>query len=291
MDRLTEHRNHGRELRLQAESSIGFIGAGNMAASLIHGLINRGQTPNTLFAADIDQDKLDSLAQSTGIQATTPQTIAERADVIVLAVKPQVMSAVCSELGALAGDRSRPALFISVAAGTPLASLESWLGGTPAVVRCMPNTPALVGRGATGLFANTRVSAAQRDLAQTLLAAVGVSVWVDSEADLDTVTAVSGSGPAYFFLFMEAMQEAAMEMGLSAELARLLVTETAAGAAELAAQSDDDAGELRRKVTSPGGTTEQAIQQFEAGQLRALVKRAMAAARQRSVELARPADK
>ncbi len=128
MDRLTEHRNHGRELRLQAESSIGFIGAGNMAASLIHGLINRGQTPNTLFAADIDQDKLDSLAQSTGIQATTPQTIAERADVIVLAVKPQVMSAVCSELGALAGDRSRPALFISVAAGTPLASLESWLG-------------------------------------------------------------------------------------------------------------------------------------------------------------------
>ena len=208
----------------------------------------------------------------------------------MLAVKPQVMQTVCSQIGELTAVQSRQPLFISVAAGTPLARLESWLGGSPSVVRCMPNTPALVGRGATGLFANAKVSADQRDIAQAMLAAVGVSVWVDAEADLDTVTAVSGSGPAYFFLFMEAMQEAAREMGLSADLARLLVVETAAGAAQLAAQSDVDTGELRRRVTSPGGTTEQAIQQFEAGELRALVKRAMAAAHQRSVELATPAD-
>lgn len=259
-----------------------------MAASLIHGLVNNGQDPQSLFAADIDAGKLGDLAAATGIHAAAVQTIAEQVEVIVLAVKPQVMADVCTELGERVNGLGRQPLYLSVAAGTPLASLESWLGGKPAVVRCMPNTPALVGRGATGMFANPEVSAAQREIAAAMLSAVGISVWVTAESDLDAVTAVSGSGPAYFFLFMEAMQDAAMEMGLSAELARQLVLQTAVGAAELASQSEDDVAELRRRVTSPGGTTEQALREFESGQLRALVERAMRAAQQRAKELARP---
>lgn len=263
--------------------TIGFIGAGNMASSLIHGLLNKGIAGEKIVAADVDQAKLNAFASSCGIVASTAKELVEQADIVVLAVKPQVMKNVCVELA----DRSSQPLFISVAAGVSLASLREWLGGSPAIVRCMPNTPALVGKGATGLFANDAVNATLRDAAGQVLSAVGISVWVDQESDLDTVTAVSGSGPAYFFLFMEAMQEAAQKMGMSEELARLLVLQTAAGAAELAAQSDDSVAELRRKVTSPGGTTEQAILQFESGELRALVNKALKAARDKSVELSK----
>lgn len=272
------------------DTSIGFIGAGNMATSLIHGLINKGTPGESIWASDIDTDKLHSLAGDCGINAATPEQTVQSADTLVLAVKPQVMEGVCKTLiDALPAGSNKP-LFVSIAAGITLSSLERWLGEDAAIVRCMPNTPALVGMGASGLFANARVNDTQRQTALQLMEAVGIANWVNQEADLDAVTAVSGSGPAYFFLFMEAMQETAIEMGLSAELARQLVYQTAAGAAELASQSDDDVAELRRKVTSPGGTTEQAIARFENGGLRELVRKALLAARDRSVELAGSAE-
>lgn len=270
--------------------SIGFIGAGNMATSLIRGLLGKGMPGNSIFATDIDPDKLNALASDSGINAASTEELASKADVVVLAVKPQVMQTVCTSLAESLATRNSQPLFVSIAAGVSLASLEQWLGGNPAVVRCMPNTPALVGKGATGLFANAAVSVEQRSAATQLLDAVGISVWVASEADLDIVTAVSGSGPAYYFLFMEAMQEAAKEMGMAEDLARVLVLQTAAGAAELAGQSEESVAELRRKVTSPGGTTEQAILQFESGGLRELVDKALTAARDKSIDLSRAAD-
>ena len=263
-------------------ANIGFIGAGNMANSLIRGLLAKGTSPALITAADVDASKLATLQQECDIAAATVEQIASTADVIVLAVKPQVMATVCRSLDT--GKRSP--LFVSIAAGITIDHLQSWLGSVAAIVRCMPNTPALVGKGASGLFANPTVSAEQRQLAERLMATVGLACWVESESDIDTVTAVSGSGPAYFFLFMEAMQDAAREMGLSDELARSLTYQTAAGAAELAMQSEDDTAELRRKVTSPGGTTEQAIATLESGGIRELVANALQAARSRSIELA-----
>ena len=263
--------------------SLGFIGAGNMASSLIRGLLADGVSPNTIMVADIDAKKLEALEAECGINIESNQTIADSADVIVLAVKPQVMQTVCSELSL--GDQSP--LVVSVAAGITIESLEKWLGSNTSITRCMPNTPALVGKGASGLFANDNTSQAQRETASRLMQAVGLSVWVDSEGAIDTVTALSGSGPAYFFLFLEAMQDAAIELGLSKDTADKLSLQTALGAAELALQSEDDVAELRRKVTSPRGTTERALEVFEAGGLRSLVTEAVKAAKARSEELAK----
>jgi len=266
-------------------SSIGFIGAGNMANSLIRGLLARGVAPGRLLAADIDSDKLERLRAECGIGIANSKEIAASADVIVLAVKPQVMRDVCQQLSpALAG---RNCLIVSIAAGITCAHLGTWLGEKLALVRCMPNTPALVGRGATALYANDHTSDGQRALAESLLGAVGISVWLHDERDIDAVTALSGSGPAYFFLLMEAMQEAALDMGLDADTARQLTYQTALGAAELAASSTASTAELRRQVTSPGGTTEQAINRFEQGGLRQLVNEALLAAQRRSRELAK----
>jgi len=263
--------------------SLGFIGAGNMASSLIRGLLADGVSPNNITVADIDVTKLEALKAECGINTGSNQTIADSADVIVLAVKPQVMQAVCSELAL--GDQSP--LVVSVAAGITIESLEKWLGPNTSIARCMPNTPALVGKGASGLFANDNTSQEQRDLAGRLMQAVGLSVWVDSESAIDTVTALSGSGPAYFFLFLEAMQDAATELGLSKDTANKLSLQTALGAAELALRSEDNVAELRCKVTSPGGTTERALEVFEAGGLRNLVTDAIKAAKLRSEELAK----
>ena len=266
------------------DTRIGFIGAGNMASSIIGGLINRGQAPSLISASDLDTDKLDILAAKTGMAAASNEDIAQTCDVIVLAVKPQVMPAVCTALAASLNDR-RP-LIVSIAAGITLTALERWFGLEAALVRCMPNTPALVGSGASGLFANARVSATQRDIADQLLGAVGLSVWVDSEADIDSVTALSGSGQAYFFLMMEAMQESAIKLGLTPAMAKSLTYQTALGAAQLAIASEEDTAQLRRNVTSPNGTTERAINHFEDGGLRQLVDGALTAAHDRSVELA-----
>ncbi len=262
---------------------LGFIGAGNMTSSLIRGLLANGKPADTIWIADIDQEKLEQLRQECGVQIGSNQDIAETVDVIVLAVKPQVMKSVCTDLQL----ESRSPLVVSIAAGIPLASLQSWIDGETAIVRCMPNTPALVGKGATGLYANEKTSEQQKTHAGDLMSAVGTTVWVESEDAIDAVTAVSGSGPAYFFLFMEAMQEAAADLGLDKEIAEQLSIQTALGAAELAQQSEEDVAELRKKVTSPGGTTERALRELENGGIRDLVQKALMAAKSRSEELAR----
>lgn len=266
-------------------SQIAFIGAGNMANSLIRGLIAKGVPASHLYATDIDADKLAQLRQECGINTGTMAEVAANADVLILAVKPQVMATVCASLQPAISKAG--CLIISIAAGIPLASLQQWLGNSRPMVRCMPNTPALVGEGATGLFANNHCQPADTALASDILSAVGITCWLRREQDIDTVTALSGSGPAYFFLMMEALEKAAVELGLSAEVARQLSIQTALGAGKLAANSDVTPDELRRRVTSPGGTTEQALLSFQRDGFEQMVARAVSAAQQRAAELAK----
>lgn len=263
--------------------AICFIGAGNMAASLIGGLIANGTEAASITACDTNPDTMKSLQQQYGININGDNLHAcESADIVILAVKPQVMQVVCEALAPLSADRDR--LFISIAAGVPSAAIDAWLGGDRAIVRCMPNTPALLQLGATGLYANSRVSDSQQQAANDILEAVGVSLWVDAEAQLDAVTAVSGSGPAYFFYFIECLQAAGVKLGLSNEVAATLARQTALGAASMSV--GQDVAELRANVTSKKGTTEQAILSFQNNGLDRLVNEATAAARDRAVELA-----
>ena len=267
--------------------TIGFIGAGNMAASLIGGLRAKNWPADCLCAADPHIATLDALVQQHGIAACSDNlAVVSRSDIVVLAVKPQVMRSVVDALAPSVAAR-RP-LLISIAAGIPIANLSQWLDDdTLPVVRCMPNTPALVQLGASGLFANACVSEAQRAQADSILAAVGTTAWLASEAQLDAVTALSGSGPAYFFLLMEAMAAAGQQQGLPAEVALQLTLQTALGAATMAQRSDVSPAELRRRVTSPGGTTEQAITYFQQAGFEDTVAGALAAAAHRSDELSR----
>ncbi|MDH5469601.1 MAG: pyrroline-5-carboxylate reductase [Gammaproteobacteria bacterium] len=262
-----------------------FIGGGNMAGSLVGGLISDGWDPARIRVADADPGQRERMAARHQV-ATSPDNAAavSDADVVVLAVKPQVLQDVAGDLSAALAQQ-RP-LVISIAAGIREATLRSWLGENTAIVRAMPNTPALVQSGATALYANTRVTDQQRSLAESILRAVGLVIWVEDEDLMDAVTALSGSGPAYFFLFMEAMQAAGMELGLPADTARLLTLQTAFGAARMALESPEDAGTLRRHVTSPGGTTEAAINILQQGELQDLVRRALQGAAERSKELA-----
>lgn len=264
--------------------TITFIGAGNMAHSLIHGLINDGFDPKKIWATNPSLDALQNL-KPLNIN-TTQNNIdgAEQAEVIVFAVKPQVLKTVAGEIAEVIAEK-KP-LIISVAAGVREADLREWLGNDCAIVRCMPNTPALLRSGATGLYANSQVTSEQKNLAEAILRAVGITLWLDQEALLDTVTALSGSGPAYFFLIMEALEKVGMELGLPAETARLLTAQTALGAARMALESEHTVEELRKKVTSPGGTTERAIRVLENGQLKNLFAEAVQAAQQRAIELA-----
>ena len=264
--------------------ALAFIGAGNMAAALIHGLVEDGYPPDRITAADADLAKLDVLGQRYGIRTSSDNTRAVAdADVIVMAVKPQVVREVARDLApAISG---RKPLVGSIAAGVPSATLQDWLGGGVPVVRTMPNTPAMVQTGATALFASPQASEEQRSHAESLMRAVGLTLWLDDEKKMDAVTALSGSGPAYFFLVMEAMTNAARDLGLEDDTARLLTLQTALGAARMAMESEDDPATLRARVTSPGGTTEQAIGVLEAGDIHGLFRRALAAACKRSVEL------
>ena len=266
------------------ETTLAFIGGGNMAASLVGGLIADGWKPANIRIADTDTERLERLAERFGV-ATTPDNreAAEQADAIVLAIKPQVIKPVTQELAELV-EAQRP-LVISIAAGIREASLRNWLGEHTAIVRSMPNTPALVLSGATALYANPNTSEDQRNIAESILRAVGVAIWVDDEALMDAVTALSGSGPAYFFLFMEAMQTAGRELGLPEKTAHLLTLQTAFGAAKMALESSEDVADLRAHVTSPGGTTERAIQCFQGDGLEAIVRKAIKAAADRSSEL------
>lgn len=262
---------------------IAFIGAGNMAASLIGGLRAQGMSAAQICASEPGAEQRARIAAEHGISVyeSNEQAI-KGADLIVLAVKPQVMKTVCQ---ALAAHLQANQLIVSIAAGISCASLSNWLGPQP-LVRCMPNTPALVRQGVSGLFANQQVSSIQREQAEQVLSAVGMVLWLDNEAQIDAVTAVSGSGPAYFFLLIEAMSAAGVQLGLTPETATQLSIQTALGAARMAVSSDVDAGELRRRVTSPNGTTEAAIKTFQAGGFAALVEKALTAAATRSVELA-----
>ena len=263
---------------------ISFIGAGNMAASIIGGLLESGHPATSLRASDPTATSLQKLRQLGAIATFSDNAAAcADADVVILAVKPQMMAeAMASVVEPVAASG---ALVISIAAGTTIAALEGGLGSATAVVRCMPNTPALLGVGATALYANGNVTPVQRDLASTILGAVGLIEWVPEESQLDAITALPGSGPAYFFLFMEAMINAGCAMGLSRECATAMTTQTALGAARMATESDVDLVELRRRVTSPGGTTERAVQCFEHEGLRDLVAHAMTAAQQRAAEM------
>ncbi len=264
---------------------LAFIGAGNMARSLIGGLIADGWDPACISVSDADPGQLDATRRLFSTQSAADNTAAAAAaEIVVLAVKPQVMHQVAAEIGATVRER-RP-LVISIAAGIRATDLQRWLGGDCALVRCMPNTPALVQSGATAMYATPGVSEDQKALAENIMRAVGLSLWVTDEGLMDAVTALSGSGPAYFFLVIEAMEEAGRDLGLDEKTARLLALQTAFGAAKMALESPDDPALLRQRVTSPGGTTERALAVLEDGGLRTLFRDALTAARDRSRELA-----
>jgi pyrroline-5-carboxylate reductase len=268
---------------------IAFIGGGNMARSLVGGLVTGGRAPDTIRVAEPVAAVRESLAADLGVRvfATAAEAV-DGAGTWVFAVKPQVMREVCAGL-ADAAQATRP-LVVSIAAGITIAQLERWLGGAAGVVRAMPNTPALLGAGVTGLHANARVDADGRAAAQALLASAGKTVWIDDEALMDAVTGTSGSGPAYVFLLAEAMEDAAVAEGLPPEAARTLALQTILGAARMLTESGEAPAELRRRVTSPNGTTQAAIETFEAGGFRTLVAQAIAAATRRGGELSRAHD-
>lgn len=268
---------------------IGFIGGGNMASSLISGLIASGHSPQDLWVSDINQDALKVLAQSLNVNTSTNNDdIINAVDVVVLAVKPQILSTVAKN--ATASIQQKQPLVVSIAAGISQQSLSQWLGNNIAIVRCMPNTPALVLTGATALHANEQVTAEQHDLAENIMRSVGIALWVNDESELNVVTAVSGSGPAYYFLLMDAMEKAAIEMGMNEVTARLLVQQTALGAAKIALESSESPEQLRKRVTSPGGTTQQALETFEEGGFTPLVSKALHAARDRSIEMSKQTE-
>ncbi|MDD5216058.1 MAG: pyrroline-5-carboxylate reductase [Methylococcales bacterium] len=265
---------------------IGFIGGGNMASSLLSGLIASGHPASQLWVSDTSAETLARLASQFNVNTSVNNSdIVDAVDVVVLAVKPQTMKSVAESIAA--EIQAKKSLVVSIAAGISQASLSAWLGEKTAIVRCMPNTPALVLTGATGLHANSNVSEEQSDLAENILRSVGIALWVETEGELDAVTAVSGSGPAYYFLLMEAMEKAALELGLNAQTAQLLVQQTALGAAKIALESAESPEKLRERVTSPNGTTQKAIETFQAGGFVELVSKALNAARDRSVELSK----
>lgn len=275
--------NHALEPPLSA-ATIAFIGGGNMAHSLIGGLISDGFAPNRIWVADPDAETRARLAAR--FQVNTSATNAQasgNAHVVLLATKPQVLRQAAADL--VVQVKTRRPLIISIAAGVRVDDIDRWLGGEQAIVRCMPNTPALVASGATALFANARVSEARRELAESIMRAVGGTHWIEEETGLDAVTALSGSGPAYVFLMMEAMQAAGEQLGLRSDVARLLTLETVFGAAKMALESEESAATLRARVTSKGGTTERALAILEQGHLRELFNEALTSARDRAIEL------
>lgn len=268
------------------DTTIAFIGGGNMARSLIGGLISGGCPSEKIWVSDPQQETLNALEDRFGVHVTSDNAAAtSAADVIVLAVKPQIMSEVLYSI--VDAVRSNNPLIISIAAGITENIINNGLGGGAAIVRTMPNTPALLRCGATALFANDAVSEAQREKAESILRSVGIVRWVDEEQQLDAVTAVSGSGPAYFFLMIETLEKAAEELGLPHDTARLLALQTAYGAARMALESAEDPGELRERVTSPGGTTAAALNSLEEHGFTDIFTNAVKAACARSAELSR----
>lgn len=258
-----------------------------MAASLIGGLINSGIPASDITVAEPDENQRKSLSQQFEVQTTPDNDDTLQCGIVVFAVKPQLLKMVCQ---ALDSSRLNDRLFISIAAGIRSTDINNWLSGDAdtqqAIVRCMPNTPALLQCGATGLFANDSVNDRQKQQAESIMQAVGLVVWVADEDQINAVTAVSGSGPAYFFLMMEAMQQAGEKLGLSADVAQQLVLHTALGASRMAIENKHSPAELRQMVTSKGGTTEQAILSFQSADYQQIVMDALQAANDRSISLA-----
>ncbi len=257
-----------------------------MATSIVGGLLESGHPADLIHAADPLPATLERLGElGPVVLHDTNAAAVDGADVIILAVKPQVMAEAMESIATAVGDQN--AAVISIAAGITIASMQARLGPGAALVRCMPNTPAILQCGASGLFANEHCTTRQREYAELILSAVGITCWVNSEEELDAITALSGSGPAYFFLFMEALIEAGEALGLTRETATRLALQTGLGAARMALENEVDLLELRRRVTSPGGTTERAVASFEQDGLREIVDRAMRAAADRAAEMAR----
>ena len=262
--------------------SIACVGGGNMATSLLTGLKNKGFTSNQLCVSEPSKTRREFLA---GMGFSTFSSNAEavgNADLVIIAVKPQVVRPVLEDLK---GIISQSTLVLSIAAGIPLSALSSWLGEEHRIIRCMPNTPALKGVGISGLYTNSTLSTDETSLINTVLGAVGKTVWLDAESQLDAVTAISGSGPAYFFYLTECLIQAARELGLSESTSKLLATETAYGSAVMLRDPEVDAGTLRRNVTSPGGTTEAALAYLIDTRFSELFKQAVHAASARSMAL------
>ena len=275
--------------------TIGFIGSGNMAYSLVGGLTSTGVQGQNIWVSDPNSEKTAQMVThfSVNISNSNAQLV-QSVDIVILAVKPQQLAMVCAEIAPHI-SQNKP-LIISIAAGVLSKDIESWLAPDinseaafttkPALVRCMPNTPALVQSGATALYANEQVSDEQKTLAESILRSAGLTLWLDNESDMNAVTALSGSGPAYIFLVIEAMEKAGVQLGLAEKTAHLLAIQTAFGASKMALESDDSPEVLRKKVTSPGGTTEKAIDIFQEGKLEELFAKALEGARDRSIELA-----
>ena len=268
---------------------IAFIGGGNMARSLIGALVRGGIDASSIIVAEPNDAARDALARDFGVIVRARAADAARgAATLVLAVKPQVMKAVCAEI-ADAVTATRP-LLISIAAGIRLDQFARWLGAGTPVVRAMPNTPALIGAGASGLVANAAVTTEQRERAATILGAAGICAWIEREELMDTVTALSGSGPAYFFLLVEALVDAAAAQGLPSDVARALAAQTCLGAGRMLVEAGEAPSTLRERVTSPGGTTAAALDAFAAGDLRGLVAKAVEAATKRGGTLSAQFD-
>ena len=262
--------------------NICFIGGGNMAQALIGGLLSRG-LPTTRITVSDPVEQIRHVLEEKGIQTTTENVDAiKHADVVVLAVKPQVLATVLQPLKGLLSDK----LVISIIAGAEIQTISDLIGGSQRIVRVMPNTPALVQTGAHGIYAPVAVDAQDRELTSQILAATGLTLWVENEAQIDAVTAVSGSGPAYFFYLMESMIRAGKNLGLDEKVATALTLQTALGAAQMAITSSNSPAELRKNVTSPNGTTQAALEVFDRAQISQNIQAALAAAQKRSQELA-----
>lgn len=266
-------------------SSVVFIGGGNMASCLVGGMIAQGFKQDKITVSEPKQDNRNNLETKFGICVTdNNQTAIAGADVVVLAVKPQIMRRVSLDLASSLNPKT---VVVSIAAGISIDALQGWLGHSIPIIRAMPNTPSLVLTGATGLYANHLTQQSQKDVVNDIFEAVGYSCWVESEELIDSVIAVSGSGPAYFFRILEIMKSVGQELGLPEELAGNLAKQTALGAAKMASQSDLSPSQLREQVTSPGGTTERALAAFQSENLESSFRRAMTSASERSREMAR----
>jgi len=265
------------------QETLGFIGGGNMARSLIGGLLARGLPARQVIVSDPLETQRELLTMQLGVRATDDNAIAARAaQILILAVKPQQLAGVAKQIAPALAHRP---LVISIAAGIRAGDIQRWIGGIP-VVRAMPNSPALKSCGVSGLYATADTPPPGRKLAELILGAVGPALWVENEAQMDAVTAVSGSGPAYFFLLIEMLESAGIELGLPPEVSRRLAVETAYGSGQMARGASESAATLRAQVTSKGGTTEAALNRLEAAKLRVIFSEAIAAAAKRSSELA-----